>query len=162
MNLLLTIFAALLIIVRMISTLVRRKGVYREEVYEFTDTEGNTWQSVSQSTQREFVDEDRPRRIPFLSVIFRIIAILLAIGAVIFFLLTEDIRNSMALIDKWTIWMALILLVEIVALIVDILFSGGRRDKEDDDEDEYSDEEDDGSENRGPAPEPRAPVPVTL
>jgi hypothetical protein len=155
-NLLLAIFAALLIIVRMISTLVRRKGVYREEVYEFTDTEGNTWQSVRQSTQQEFVDEDRPRRIPLLGPILRIIAVLLALGAVILFLLTEDVRNSMVLIDKWTILMALILLVETVAIGVDVLFSGKRRDEEEDE-----DEVDDGDASGGRGPEPREPVLVT-
>ena len=53
-----------------------------------------------------------------------------AVAAVIIFLLTEDMTKSMTMVDKWTILMAVIFLIELVLLI----FS---RKKKQDEEEEY-------------------------
>ena len=54
-----------------------------------------------------------------------------AVAAVIIFLLTEDMTKSMTMVDKWTILMAVIFLIELVLLI----FS--RKKKQDEEEEEY-------------------------
>ena len=37
--------------------------------------------------------------------LIRILSILPAVVSVIFFILTEDMRNPMIFVDKWTLWM---------------------------------------------------------
>jgi cytochrome bd-type quinol oxidase subunit 2 len=58
------------------------------------------------------------------------INIAVVIGAIIAFVLTEDVTLPMVLTDKWTIMMAVIALVEVVALI----FSMRNTDEAEDEE----------------------------
>ena len=47
--------------------------------------------------------------------LIRVLSVIPAIGAVILFLLTEDMSNPMALTDQWTVWMFVIALVNVAA-----------------------------------------------
>ena len=60
----------------------------------------------------------------------RILAVLIAILSVVFFLVTEDLSLRWTWTDQWTIWMVVIGLVQIV------LFFVGRKWKNVDDDDE--------------------------
>ncbi len=68
-------------------------------------------------------DEDKRRPSKFLGLIP-------AIGSIVLFVLTEDMRNPMTLTDKWTIWMALIALVNVV-----LAFATRNKKQENEDED---------------------------
>ncbi len=48
----------------------------------------------------------------------RLISILVAAASVLLFLLTEDMRNPMVLLDQWTLWMAIIALVQVGVAVV--------------------------------------------
>ena len=60
----------------------------------------------------------------------RVLSLIPAIGGIILFILTEDMDLPMRLVDKWTIWMALILLVNVVIAIA------SKKKKKEEDEDE--------------------------
>ena len=62
--------------------------------------------------------------------ICKVLGVIVAIVSVVFFILTEDMSLPMALTDKWTIWMIVIAIVELV-LVLD-----GRHWKDVDDEDQ--------------------------
>ena len=65
--------------------------------------------------------------------ICKVLGVLVAIGSVVLFILTEDMSLPMVLIDEWTIWMVIIAVVELVLLLV------GRHWKDvDDDEEEQA------------------------
>ena len=61
----------------------------------------------------------------------RVLAVLIAIVSVVFFLVTEDLSLPWTWTDQWTIWMVVIGLVQIV-----VFFVGRKWKKVDDDEDE--------------------------
>jgi len=63
--------------------------------------------------------------------IWLIVILILAVLAIILFILTEDMRLPMVMVDRWTILHAIILLLEIVALVFCF-----RRRRYDDDDDE--------------------------
>ena len=60
----------------------------------------------------------------------KLLGLIPAIGSVILFILTEDIRLPWRWIDKWTIWMIIILLVNVILAFLT------RNKKKDDDEEE--------------------------
>ena len=62
--------------------------------------------------------------------ICKVLGVIVAIVSVVFFILTEDMSLPMALTDKWTIWMVVIAIVELVLVLV------GRHWKDVDDEDQ--------------------------
>ena len=62
--------------------------------------------------------------------ICKVLGVIVAIASVVFFILTEDMSLPMALTDKWTIWMVVIAIVELVLVLV------GRHWKDVDDEDQ--------------------------
>lgn len=62
--------------------------------------------------------------------ICKVLGVIVAIASVVFFILTEDMSLPMALTDKWTIWMIVIAIVELVLVLV------GRHWKDVDDEDQ--------------------------
>ena len=64
----------------------------------------------------------------------RVLAVLIAIASVVFFLVTEDLSLSWTWTDQWTIWMVVIGLVQIVVFFV------GRKWKNVDDDDEDEEE----------------------
>ena len=63
----------------------------------------------------------------------RVLAVLIAILSVVFFLVTEDMRLRWTWTDQWTIWMVVIGLVQIV-----VFFVGRKWKNVDDDEDEQA------------------------
>ena len=63
----------------------------------------------------------------------RVLAVLIAILSVVFFLVTEDLSLSWTWTDQWTIWMVVIGLVQIV-----VFFVGRKWKNVDDDEDEQA------------------------
>ena len=62
--------------------------------------------------------------------ICKVLGVIVAIVSVVFFILTEDMSLPMGLTDKWTIWMVVIAIVELVLVLV------GRHWKDVDDEDQ--------------------------
>ena len=62
--------------------------------------------------------------------ICKVLGVVVAIVSVVFFILTEDMSLPMALTDKWTIWMIVIAIIELVLVLV------GRRWKDVDDDEE--------------------------
>ena len=63
----------------------------------------------------------------------RVLAVLIAILSVVFFLVTEDMSLRWTWTDQWTIWMVVIGLVQIV-----VFFVGRKWKNVDDDEDEQA------------------------
>jgi hypothetical protein len=78
---------------------------------------------VRQNTDEEEDDKNKRKASKFLGLIP-------AIGSIVLFILTEDMSNVPAWTDKWTLWMAVILLVNV------ILAFATRNPKDDDDEEE--------------------------
>ena len=52
------------------------------------------------------------------------------IGSIIVFILTEDMRNPMVFVDKWTLLMVIIAVIQIVIAVLSM------KDKQEPDEDE--------------------------
>ena len=49
--------------------------------------------------------------------LFRLLSIVPAVVSVIFFILTEDMRNPMIFVDKWTLWMVVFALANVILAI---------------------------------------------
>lgn len=60
----------------------------------------------------------------------RLMSLIPAIGAVIIFIITEDMSNPMALVDGWTILMAVILLIQVVVAMIAKKSKGENEDDE--------------------------------
>ncbi|MBE6016411.1 MAG: hypothetical protein E7233_02220 [Lachnospiraceae bacterium] len=103
-----TVFALCLIIVEYFLTRKKKE----------TDEEPES-EAYDRDDQKE--DESSDKRISLKVVLLGLIP---AIGSVIAFLLTEDMTNSMRMVDWWTILMVVIFALEVLLLIF------GRRRKE--------------------------------
>jgi uncharacterized repeat protein (TIGR02543 family) len=97
-NLILTVVGALLAFVVLVAFFVGRKEEKEEDTYA---KEGQSAQSAQ-----------RRKRIGV-----RIVSLIAAIAAIIVFVLTEDMRQPMQLVDVWTIVHAVIFIVQIVLTI---------------------------------------------
>jgi hypothetical protein len=62
----------------------------------------------------------------------RLMSLIPAVGAAIIFILTEDMSNPMVLVDRWTILMAVILLIQAIVAIF------AKKSEEDNDEEEMT------------------------
>ena len=62
--------------------------------------------------------------------IFRLLSIIPAVVSVIFFILTEDMRNPMIFVDKWTLWMVVFAAANVILAVL-----SKKKRKEDDDDD---------------------------
>ena len=62
------------------------------------------------------------------SRIYKVISVITAIVSVIVFVLTEDMRQPMILVDRWTLLMVIFLLINVVTLFL------GRKWHEEDEE----------------------------
>ena len=82
------------------------------------------------SEDAETNDENESEEAKKRGMISRVLAVLLGIGSVVFFLLTEDMSNLMTWTDKYTVWMVVLTVVQIVVFCV------GRKWKDDSEEDE--------------------------
>ena len=89
-------------------------------------------EQVMMNTDEEEEEEEMPKK---RGMFTRVLAVLLAIGSVIFFILTEDMRLPMGWIDKYTIWMVVLGLVQIGVFFI------GRRWKDDEKEEDEEQEQ---------------------
>ena len=80
------------------------------------------------SEDAEMNDENESEEAKKRGMISRVLAVLLGIGSVVFFLLTEDMGNLMTWTDKYTVWMVVLTVVQIVVFCV------GRKWKDDSEE----------------------------
>ena len=72
---------------------------------------------VNQKDKDEDEDENKEYKVKN-KIALRIISIIISIISLIFFLLTEDITLPMVLIDKWTIYMIIILVIQCIIVIL--------------------------------------------
>ena len=100
---------------------------HKDEDDEEEDDE--TKQQQTTTNEDEEKEQEKKR-----GVFTRVLAVLIAIVSVVFFLVTEDMSLAWTWTDQWTIWMVVIGLVQIVVFFV------GRKWKnvDDDDEDEQA------------------------
>jgi uncharacterized membrane protein len=93
------------------------------------DDEEEDDETKQQATTNEDEEQEKKR-----GLFTRVLAVLIAIVSVVFFLVTEDMSLAWTWTDQWTIWMVVIGLVQIVVFFV------GRKWKnvDDDDEDEQA------------------------
>ena len=68
--------------------------------------------------EEQEMDEEENKKRPW---ILRIIASLIGIASVVVFILTENMANPMVLVDKWTILMIALLVVQLVPMAVKML-----------------------------------------
>lgn len=99
---------------------------HKDEDDEEEDDE--TKQQATTNEDEEQEQEQEKKR----GLFTRVLAVLIAIVSVVFFLVTEDMSLAWTWTDQWTIWMVVIGLVQIVVFFV------GRKwknvDNDDDDE----------------------------
>ncbi|MGI6350022.1 MAG: beta strand repeat-containing protein [Eubacteriales bacterium] len=98
LNLLLTILTGIIMIALLIGYFTGRK---REEEDRRTNRD---------RYRNQYEDESKLKRKGFL----RLLSFIPLIVAVIVFILTEDMRNPMVFVDRWTIWMAVIAAVQVI------------------------------------------------
>ena len=93
------------------------------------DDEEEDDETKQQATTNEDEEQEKKR-----GLFTRVLAVLIAIVSIVFFLVTEDMSLAWTWTDQWTIWMVVIGLVQIVVFFV------GRKWKnvDDDDEDEQA------------------------
>ena len=93
------------------------------------DDEEEDDETKQQTTTNEDEEQEQEKK---RGLFTRVLAVLIAIVSVVFFLVTEDMSLAWTWTDQWTIWMVVIGLVQIVVFFV------GRKwknvDNDDDDE----------------------------
>ena len=92
------------------------------------DDEEEDDETKQQATTNEDEEQEQEKK---RGLFTRVLAVLIAIVSVVFFLVTEDLSLSWTWTDQWTIWMVVIGLVQIV-----VFFVGRKWKNVDDDEDE--------------------------
>jgi hypothetical protein len=102
LNLILTILGILLVIYILIVAAKRRREDDEED-----ENSQNTYKYANEDEEDEKKKKTRK--------LLLIIASILALLAVLLFILTEDMRLPMVWVDKWTIWQAIIFILEIVS-----------------------------------------------
>ena len=93
---------------------------------EFDDDEDDDETKQQTNNDDEEKEQEKKR-----GLFTRVLAVLIAIVSVVFFLVTEDLSLPWTWTDQWTIWMVVIGLVQIV-----VFFVGRKWKNVDDDEDE--------------------------
>ena len=94
------------------------------------DDEEEDDETKQQTTTNEDEEQEQEKK---RGVFIRVLAVLIAIVSVVFFLVTEDMSLAWTWTDQWTIWMVVIGLVQIV-----VFFVGRKWKNVDDDEDEQA------------------------
>lgn len=115
LNLILTVLTVLLSVILLIGCFGKKKLVKKDE-------NGN---KVYDANGNEVIEATRKKKI-----FWRVLSLLPAIGAVVAFILTENMRLPMIIVDRWTLLMLFIALAQVVVTI----FSK-KHDKENDDDD---------------------------
>ena len=129
LNLIMTIISVLIGLIM----LVRRAGKKDDEEDDGTDPDGTGSRAAYAASAADTEEEDQQDERKKKRMLSLIAAVLLAIGSVIAFILTEDLTNTMAFIDRYTILMAVLLAGAGISFIF--------RDKDNDDEEEQGQEE---------------------
>ena len=129
LNLIMAIISVLIGIIM----LVRRAGKKDDEEDDGTDPDGTGSRAAYAASAADAEEEDQQDERKKKRMLSLIAAVLLAIGSVIAFILTEDLTNTMAFIDRYTILMAILLAGSVISFIF--------RDKDNDDEEEQGQEE---------------------
>jgi hypothetical protein len=161
-NLIAALLTASLALVRLGLILARRRNDERDDRNELDqrnaaeDGSSVTAPIVAQETAQDNAadtatedDEDRRKTSPFV-IFLRILTGILAVGSLVLFVLTEDMSNPMVLVDGWTIWMLIILLVTIGVVLTEALLS--RDEDEDENEDDYDYPQSQTTEPAAPSP----------
>ena len=94
------------------------------------DDEEEDDETKQQATTNEDEEQEQEKK---RGLFTRVLAVLIAIVSVVFFLVTEDMSLAWTWTDQWTIWMVVIGLVQIV-----VFFVGRKWKNVDDDEDEQA------------------------
>ena len=89
----------------------------------------------TQEAAREEDEEEEEKEAKKRGLFTRVLAVLIAILSVVLFVFTEDMSLPWTWVDKWTVWMVVIGLVQILVFFV------GRKWKKDDDDDEEDEEQ---------------------
>ena len=120
-NLLLSILGVLMAVIFLFKVKKKKRDEENEEKVK----------AASANEEDEEDEEEKPKRL----FGYKLLNAVLAVVAVIVFLLTQDITLPMILVDFWTIIHFIIVVLQIVVMIF------GKNKKDDKDEDEYEDKE---------------------
>ena len=93
------------------------------------DDEEEDDETKQQATTNEDEEQEKKR-----GLFTRVLAVLIAIVSVVFFLVTEDMSLAWTWTDQWTIWMVVIGLVQIVVFFVGRKWKNVDNDDDDDEE----------------------------
>jgi uncharacterized membrane protein len=131
-NLVATLLGIVLVLARLVMAAV--VGGSRRRENEFDPASGSA-RSQGRSTAMPAV----------LSLTLQVAAILIAMGLMVLFLTTSDLRSLMVLGNEWTPWLSLLLLAEIVILVADVCLSRRNRHEGAPDNDGDDDDDDGGA-----------------
>ncbi len=106
-----------------------------------TSAEPVTTETAAEGEEEDEEDEKKQKRV---RAIWLALAVIMGVGGIVFFLLTEDIRLPMVLVDKWTIWSALIFIGEVVS---DAFVIRRKKDESQDDDEDENEEQETGTED---------------
>lgn len=127
-NLLCAIVTVILCVVLLIVYLVKKKNSEENDTADADNKD--TPADYRSSTNKDTGDDDNnnEKNEDKKKLVWRILSVVIAVLAVIVFLLTEDIRLPMVWFDKWTIMMVIILVVQIADTVI-VLYKKKERDK---------------------------------
>ena len=95
------------------------------------DDEEEDDETKQQATTNEDEEQEQEKK---RGLFTRVLAVLIAIASVVFFLVTEDMSLAWTWTDQWTIWMVVIGLVQIVVFFVGRKWKNVDNDDDDDEE----------------------------
>ena len=122
---LINLICAILTVLFGLLLLISKRHKNKDDDDEEEDDE--TKQATKDTDEDEEEEESEKKR----GLFTRVLAVLIAIISVVLFLLTEDMSLPWVWVDKWTVWMVVIGLVQIV-----VFFVGRKWKKVDDDEED--------------------------
>lgn len=112
LNLLLAILTALIMVLLFVWYFIgKKKDNDKEKNKQNAQTAQNA--NATENTQAAKEDKDSLKRKGWM----RLLSIIPTVAAIVFFILTENMLNPMVWMDRWTIWMAVIALVQIVVAL---------------------------------------------
>ena len=117
---------------------IKAFGKKKEEEDDEEEVDENGEPIVKEKTEGEEEEEDEEDETTIKRHrLLKVLSILPALAAIITFILTEDMRAPMVLVDKWTILMVIYLVVD---LLLGLLSKKKKEEPEDDDDDDQEDE----------------------
>lgn len=119
LNLVLTVLCLVVGIVLLVRAAVGRK-TRREEL--------RAWETPDTQVVE---DQNEPRRRPLPGTVLKLLCALIAFASLVLFLLTQDMRNPMVLMDVWTLWFILLAVAQAVLAIVSAAQHRNKRDEND-------------------------------